>query len=169
MPAISALSRLCLVAGAVIGLSGCIVTPLQPLPDDRGAGSGQYPESPSGQTDSSGVDVSPVSPIDAPQSIPDGRSEPPPPLTNPALGALVGRAQQFSQQGQWDLAAAELERGVRIAPQDGQVWLLLAEARFQQGQYAQASQLARRALTLVPPGSGLAYRAQDLINRASGR
>ncbi|MBI2381444.1 MAG: tetratricopeptide repeat protein [Gammaproteobacteria bacterium] len=154
---------------ALLSLSGCIVTPLEPLPDERGViVSGQDSEAASSQTAPSGVEVSPIEGVQPPQPIVDEPAAPPP-LANPAVAALVARAQEFAGQNQWDRAAAELERGVRIAPQDGQVWLLLAEARFQQGQYAPAVQLARRAQTLLPPGSALARRAQELIARASGQ
>lgn len=144
---------------AALGLSACMTTPMLPS-------GGVTPVSPN--RDNRGVEISPVAPPSLPSAVPDARNSPPPPITNPALSALVARANVFSGKGQWELAAAELERGIRIAPQDGQVWLLLAEARFQQGQYSQAAQLARRALTLVPPNSNIAYRAQDLIARAAG-
>lgn len=165
MSPILALSRFALTAAVAFALTGCISTPVVPVSDDRGAAVGGSAGAESG----SDVEVSAATPIEAPQSVPDARNEPPPPLSNPALAALVNRAQTFSTNGQWDLAAAELERGIRIAPQDGQVWLLLAEARYQQGQKEQAGQLARRALTLVPPGSGLAYRAQELIDKVGGQ
>lgn len=170
------LMRWTFAASVALSLSACVVTPVDPLPEGDASTTpfpnGQTPVTGEGPivepaTPASGVEVSPAIPLPGSRPRIDPHA-PPPPLTNPALTALVARATQFSQSGQWDLAAAELERGVRIAPQDGQVWLLLAEARMQQGQAPQAVQLARRAQTLVPPGSGLALRAQALIEKAGG-
>jgi tetratricopeptide (TPR) repeat protein len=161
--------RIATALAAALTLSGCIVTPIEPLPEERGAVvPGQPGEGEAGRrVEESGVEVERVQPIEAPEPV-EAQPLAPPPLSNPAVAALVARANEFSASGQWDMAAAELERGVRIAPQDGQVWLLLAEARYQQGQIAQAVQLARRAQTLVAPGSGLALRAQALIDKATG-
>lgn len=158
--------RIVSALAALLSLSGCIVTPLEPQSDERGAEvSAQQDGS---RVEASGVEVDRAQPLAVPEPVNDAPAAPPP-LANPAVAALVARANDFSASGQWDMAAAELERGVRIAPQDGQVWLLLAEARYQQGQVAQAVQLARRAQTLLSPGSSLALRAQALIARASGQ
>lgn len=161
--------RIASALAALLSLSGCIVTPLEPMPGQQGGVvSGQPAETGAGsRVEDSGVEVERAQPIAPPAPVLDTPAAPPP-LANPAVAALVARAQDFSASGQWDMAAAELERGVRIAPQDGQVWLLLAEARYQQGQVAQAVQLARRAQTLIAPGSSLALRAQALIDKATG-
>lgn len=169
------LIRWTFAASVALSLSACVVTPVDPegnapttdVPVGETPVNGDGPIVEPATPTTNGVEVSPAMPL--PTTTPRvNPNAPPPPLANPALTALVARATQFSQSGQWDLAAAELERGVRIAPQDGQIWLLLAEARLQQGQGPQAVELARRAETLVAPGSGLALRAQALIQKANG-
>ncbi|ORU92792.1 MAG: hypothetical protein A6F72_05530 [Cycloclasticus sp. symbiont of Poecilosclerida sp. N] len=64
---------------------------------------------------------------------------------NPAVLALLGSAHQQSESGQLDLAASKLERALRIAPRDAQVWFALAKVRYQQGKYLLAISLTKKS------------------------
>ncbi len=64
---------------------------------------------------------------------------------NPAVVALLDSAYQQSESGQLDIAVAKLERAVRIAPKDGNVWHALANVRQKQGKHALAISLAKKS------------------------
>ena len=67
-------------------------------------------------------------------------------LDGPVL-ALLTTAQQQQGSGDFNGASSSLERAQRIAPREPQVLYRLAQVRLNQGDAAQAEQLARRALT----------------------
>jgi Flp pilus assembly protein TadD len=58
---------------------------------------------------------------------------------------LLDSAYQQSENGQLDAAASKLERAVRIAPRDGQVWNALAKVRYQQKKYTLSISLAKKS------------------------
>ena len=104
---------------------------------------------------------------------PGGEGQPGSPVTterprNSAAASLQATAEQQRSQGDFERAAATLDRALRIDPRDPQLWLSLAEIRLAQGDRAQAGQLARRAETLAAPGSATAARARALAERAAG-
>lgn len=67
-------------------------------------------------------------------------------VRNPAVIALLDDAQTNRQQGELSIAASKLERAVRIAPQDGNVWHELASIRFQQNRFQSAEGLAKKSI-----------------------
>jgi len=85
---------------------------------------------------------------------------------NGAAVALQSQAAAASRAGDFEQAAATLERAVRIAPDDAELWLALARLRLQQGQNQQAFELARRAQSFAPPGSAALAQALDLQQQA---
>jgi Tfp pilus assembly protein PilF len=87
---------------------------------------------------------------------------------NAAAASLQSTADQQRARGEPEKAVATLERALRIDPKDPLLWLDLAEIRLEQGDRAQAVQLARRAETLAAPGSAAAARARALAERAGG-
>lgn len=64
---------------------------------------------------------------------------------NPAVLALLDRAELDSKAGKREAEGASLERALRIEPRNPWLWLQLAQVRLAQGQYAQAITLARKA------------------------
>jgi predicted Zn-dependent protease len=64
---------------------------------------------------------------------------------NPAVIALLDRAQLDTAAGQREAAGASLERGLRIEPRNAWLWHELAQLRLTQGQYAQAISLAQKS------------------------
>lgn len=67
-------------------------------------------------------------------------------LSGPVL-ALLTSARQQESGGDLGSASASLERALRIAPREPQVLYRLAQVRLDQGDAAQAEQLARRGLS----------------------
>lgn len=68
---------------------------------------------------------------------------------NPAVIALLDRAQLDSETGHREAAGASLERGLRIEPRNAWLWHELAQLRLAQGQYAQAIALAKKSISFA--------------------
>ncbi len=86
--------------------------------------------------------------------------------TNNAVVALLDRADQQSQAGEADAAAASVERALRIEPRNAALWSRLAVIRLEQGQPDQAEQLALKSNSLSPYDNGLQARNWDTVARA---
>ena len=69
--------------------------------------------------------------------------------SNPAVIALLDRAQIDTDTGHREAAGASLERGLRIEPRNAWLWHELAQLRLAQGQYAQAIALARKSISFA--------------------
>ncbi len=65
---------------------------------------------------------------------------------SPALLALVDRAAEFTADGDLDDAAAALERALRLAPEEPELWYRLAVVRLAQGDLGAAETMAMRSL-----------------------
>mgnify|MGYP000060267308 CR=1 FL=1 len=63
---------------------------------------------------------------------------------------LLDEAEQALHAGDALKAEAYLERAIRIEPQNARVWHALARSKFQQGQYSQAIQMARKSNSCLP-------------------
>lgn len=132
---------------AVLILSGCASTATQT----------QSPTTPDASTDSD----------DAP-----GRTVDLEPTMSSAGRMLLeqGRAQRVA--GEYPQASASLERALRVDPQQPSIWLELGILRFDEGNFAQAEQMGRKALSLSPEGGSIQVQAAQLIEqsrRAAGR
>ncbi len=90
----------------------------------------------------------------------------PTPARAPAIAELLAKAEQSSAQGQYEAARANLERAVKIAPRDAELWQKLATVSYAQGDWAQAKSLAERSNSFASPGSALASRNWTLIGNA---
>jgi len=84
------------------------------------------------------------------------------------VASLLARADARSEAGELELAAALLERALRIEPRNPWLWYRLAELRLQQGRYTQAISLARKADSLAPGNADLHGRSLHLIEQARG-
>jgi tetratricopeptide (TPR) repeat protein len=89
------------------------------------------------------------------------------PPARKAFGALVA-AQRLSEAGQFQKAAAELEKAIRISPEYAEAYTNLAAQHARMGRYAEAIGDATRAMELTQPNavdlSNLAY-AQYMLKR----
>lgn len=107
--------------------------------------------------------------LSAEQAVPDiAAPEPAPVLALPSrpaapVQALLRSAQQQVAAGDYNGAAASLERAQRIAPREPQVLYRLAEVRLAQGDASEAEQLARRGLSLSGDQPALQAGLWDLI------
>ena len=83
--------------------------------------------------------------------------------SSPVVAVLVKQANNELSVGKADRAATTLERALRIAPNDANLWLRLAEVNEQLGNKSQAASMARKALDLSPDDA-TRLRAQRLAN-----
>jgi Tfp pilus assembly protein PilF len=108
-----------------------------------------------------------------PGSVPAGTAEPgrgpdAGRAASPAAQALLDQAGRQRRAGEFAQASATLERAIRIEPTHPAAWLELAQLRFDEGNYAQAEQMARKALNLAAEGSPAHAAATRLIAAAQG-
>lgn len=85
-------------------------------------------------------------------------------MSSPVVAVLLKQANNELSVGKADRAATTLERALRIAPNDANLWLRLAEVNEQLGNKSQASSMARKALDLAPDDAAIRLRAQRLAN-----
>ena len=90
-----------------------------------------------------------VTPVQIPETITLETAPKPVMSGNPAVIALLDRAQLDSVSGKLEAAGALLERGLRIEPRNAWLWQVLAQLRLTQGQYAQAISLARKSISFA--------------------
>lgn len=72
-------------------------------------------------------------------------------------------------QGRLDVAAATLERGLRLAPKDAMLWSQLAEVKLQQQQYRQASSLAAKSNSMAGSNTNLVQKNYWIVEEARRR
>ncbi|HEY6484285.1 MAG TPA: hypothetical protein VIY54_12245 [Steroidobacteraceae bacterium] len=79
----------------------------------------------------------------------------------PAATALVTQAHKQANSGDFGLAAATIERAMRIEPQNPLLWIELGRVRLSSGDYGQANGMAHKALAMAtgdPLAQASAYR-----------
>lgn len=81
--------------------------------------------------------------------VPPARPRPPEGGAEPAVLALVHSAESMAARGQWDAAAAEIERALRLQPRNPRLWQRLAELRLAQDRPRQAEDLALKSNDLA--------------------
>jgi tetratricopeptide (TPR) repeat protein len=83
-----------------------------------------------------------------------------------ASGALLEQSRAQRAAGSLPAARASLERALRLDPNNAVLWLELGELELQTGNAAQASEMARKALTLAGRDARLTTRAERLLRAA---
>ncbi|MFW2404386.1 MAG: tetratricopeptide repeat protein [Gammaproteobacteria bacterium] len=94
------------------------------------------------------------------------------PTMSSAGRALLDQGRSQRMAGAYPQASASLERALRIAPQQPSIWLELGWLRFDEGNFAQAEQMARKALSLAAADDSVRRQADQLIQqsrRAAGQ
>lgn len=122
--------------------------------------------------------VRPAPPAPVPPAQPLPRPVPPPAVSRPgpppsappaastavpqppATDSLVALADRQAAAGDVAQAAAQLERALRIRPQDPVLWQKLAWLRLKNGDFEQAAALAARSDSLA--GNNAALRAENV-------
>ncbi|MEO1575924.1 MAG: tetratricopeptide repeat protein [Pseudomonadota bacterium] len=84
----------------------------------------------------------------APDVQPDVAPPPSAPRPGPAAAHLLAEAQALSARRDFDRAAAQVERALRIERDNPWLYLALADIRLAQGENGQAAALTRRARSL---------------------
>lgn len=119
-----------------------------------------------------GVKVTPLgqTPVIRAQRAPEQRPQPAavepisaPAPQSPAVAALLASAQQDSSSGNLRGAQSRLERALRIAPREPEVYLQLAEVQRRQGQFLQAEQVALKGVSVAAGQPGALRRLWRLI------
>ena len=59
------------------------------------------------------------------------------------------KANDQATEGQYQAAAGSLERAIRIAPDDPELWYQLARIRLRQGELVEAEELAGKSRTMA--------------------
>jgi Tfp pilus assembly protein PilF len=141
---------------ASLYFAGCAVpspyeppAPPQPTPsDERG----------------SQVETQPGSP---PTTVEESQPLPAPPPREPTLGAasqaLVQQAQAQLAVKNYAVAAGSIERALRIEPDNPLLWIELAKVRQAEGNYVQAENLARKAVSMSVQAPRTQAQAWQLI------
>ena len=80
--------------------------------------------------------------------------------------ALITEAERNITLGSLDIAAATVERAMRIEPRNGHILIKLAEIRIKQGKAVMAEQLAEKTLSLSQGENTLKKRCWLLIAKA---
>jgi len=101
----------------------------------------------------------PQTPIEAPAPAPVIAAEP----ELPAVVALRGQAQNNLNSGEPALAAASIERALRIQAKNPVLWIDLAEIRFAQQKFTQAESTARKALAYAGNKRDINKKAWTII------
>jgi tetratricopeptide (TPR) repeat protein len=105
-------------------------------------------------------------PAPAPGAGGEGARLPDAPAPDPsanATAALVAQSREERDTGKLGEAAATIERALTIAPENAGLWMELAEIRMEQGDWEQAEDMARKALTLTAETSDVGVRARRLL------
>ena len=126
----------------VLMLSGCAVNLSQTV-------------SPDGQGADPGVGTSP-----------DGRGADIGAGMSPAVQTLLEQGREQRYAGEYARASASLERALRIESGEPKVWLEMGRLRYDEGNFAQAEQMGRKALSLAPADSAVGVQATRLIDDA---
>jgi tetratricopeptide (TPR) repeat protein len=160
------MSRTPLVRAVAIALLAALTActtlegPQRPAPSSRpsGAPPAEAPNAPPGAANGS--------PAAPPSVAPPAR---PPSETSGATQALLAQSRAARAAGSYAQASATIERALRIAPSDPNLWVELGEIELASGNPAQAATLARKALTLAANDNVAVADAQKLLRAAGGR
>lgn len=151
-----------LVTSAVLG--ACAV----PSPYEKPAPPPQQqpPETPPAET----------RPGEPPSTVPEPLPPPAPVVREPTLGAasraLVSQAQTQMATKNYAVAASSIERALRIEPDNPLLWIELGKVRFAEGNYVQAENMARKAVSMsvnAPRAQSSAWRLIADSYRARGK
>jgi tetratricopeptide (TPR) repeat protein len=121
-----------------------------------------FPEQPSTPTPGTGPGTAQPPPA-APGQPPGAPSRPPPKQyrLGAASAALVAQSHKQMIGGDFGLAAATIERALRVEPDNPLLWIELGRVRYTAGDYSQADSMGHKALALAtgdPQAQASAWR-----------
>lgn len=94
------------------------------------------------------------------------------PVLSAASRALVGQAQHQMTTRNYAVAAATVERALRIEPDNPLLWIELGKVRLAEGNYVQAENMGRKAVSMsvnAPRAQSTAWQLIADSYRARGR
>ena len=94
---------------------------------------------------------------------------PAPSPASAATQALLTQSRAHQAAGDYEQAAASIERALRIEPRQPLLWLELGNIRLKEGDFAQAEGMGRKALSLSAGDAALTARSEQLIATAKKR
>ena len=120
------------------------------------------------------VTVSACSPLSVKQDTEDYRDLPSAPddsgnASPSATTGLLEKSRTQAAAGQYPLAAASIERALRIEPGNPYLWLELAQIHLAEGNVRQAETHARKALSLVGDDEAARNMTQQVLDRIENR
>jgi len=89
-----------------------------------------------------------------------------PSRSDTAVASILLDVDDAIKRGQYNIAAAQLERALRIEPSNPHIWHALARVRFNQGRYGQAANLAAKSNALARGDQELRAQNQQIIEMA---
>lgn len=158
---------------ALLILAGCSVPPFKTgvptTPTDPSARTTSRPGTGSGpvltvprDSVTEPVEV-PIESLPPPVQLPKERPRTPPATLSPASQALVNQAQAQRRKGDLPGATVSLERALRIEPNNPLLWIELGRLRMDQGNFPQAENMGRKALSMAVGDDSTQSRAWELI------
>jgi hypothetical protein len=94
-----------------------------------------------------------TAPAPSPPPVDEPTPLPPPVVREPTLGAasraLVSQAQTQVTSKNYTVAAASIERALRIEPDNPLLWIELGKVRQAEGNYSQAENMGRKAASMA--------------------
>jgi tetratricopeptide (TPR) repeat protein len=119
----------------------------------------------------------PVETKPAPPPAPVEQPPPPPPparepTLNPASRALIAQSQSQAAARNYSAAAGSLERALRIEPENPLLWIELGKVRQAEGNFVQAENMGRKAVSMASSAPKARSAAWLLISesyRSRGR
>lgn len=106
-------------------------------------------------------------PAPPPPTIEEPEPLPAPVIREPALGAasraLVSQAQTQLASKNFAVAASSIERALRIEPDNSLLWIELGKVRQAEGNYVQAENMGRKALSMAANAPRAQSSAWSLI------
>jgi tetratricopeptide (TPR) repeat protein len=85
------------------------------------------------------------------------------PVLGPASRALVDQARVQLAAKNYAVAAGSIERALRIEPDNALLWIELAKVRQAEGNYVQAENLARKAISMATQAPRAQSQAWQLV------
>jgi Tfp pilus assembly protein PilF len=151
-------------------LAACLLAACSSIRGPEESSPAHQPLPPAGTTQQPGQ-PQPVAP-------PPTATEPPPRPApkqfhlGPAATALVAQAHKQASSGNYPVAAATIERALRIEPENPLLWIELGQVQLNEGNGAQADGMGRKALALAtgdPQAQASSWRLIAESLRARGR
>jgi len=138
---------------ALLALAGCSIAPFKAATEPSAAGTTGTRPAGSGPVLTAPTDIAKPAPetvieAPAPVQIPKERPRTAPATLSPASRALVSQAQEQRNKGDLPGATGSLERALRIEPNNPLLWIEMGRLRMDQGNFPQAENMGRKALSM---------------------